>query len=101
MTRYVTRYMVDGVRHERSSDGTHMHIAGVYVGDDYYPRQQVVRSINLQNEWVAIIGDMVSPIDVVSNCPYRGCQVAPYVHSASPMPGTDSLDLLPVRREAS
>ena len=101
MTRYVTRYMVDGVRRERSSDGTHLHIVGVYVGETYYPRQQVVRSINLLNEWVAIVGDMVSPIDVVSACPHRNCSEAPYVRSASPVPGTDSLELLPVRAEAS
>ncbi len=101
MTRYVTRYMVDGVRHERSSDGSHLHIAGVYVGDDYYPRQQLVRSIELQNEWVAIIGDMVSPISIVDECPHCNCAVTPYVRSSSPMSGTDSLELLPDRAEAS
>lgn len=100
MTRYVTRYLVDGVRRERSSDGTHTHIAGVYVGNEYYPRQQVVRSIQLQNEWVAIIGRALAPIEVTGACPYPGCHEAPYVGTEASDPSADALDLLPERREA-
>ncbi|MHB0927597.1 MAG: hypothetical protein ACYC3W_01550 [Candidatus Nanopelagicales bacterium] len=95
MTRFVTRYVVTGVRRGLSADGSHSHITGVYAGGAYFPREQLVRSIQLRNEWVVRMADELVPVRVTDACPYRNCTESPYVRSISPEPGTDVLDLLP------
>lgn len=95
MTRFVSRYVVTRVRRERAADGTHMHIAGVYAGGEYFPRQQVVRSLDLLNNWVARASGRDIPIDVVETCPYEPCEEAPYLRSRAHVEGDDPLETLP------
>ena len=91
MTRYVTRYTVTGVRRERSADGSHTHIAGVYAGENYFPRQQVVRSINLLNHWVARGPGHETAIVVVGSCPLGECPESAYLQT----PESDNMAFLP------
>ena len=95
MTRYVTRYTVTGVRRERSADGTHTHVAGVYAGERYFPRQQVIRSINLLNDWVARSAGRELPILVVDTCPHSDCGEAPYIQATGSDNNQDGMDWLP------
>ena len=95
MTRFVSRYIVTRVRRERASDGSHMHITGVYAGGEYFPRQQVVRSLDLLNDWVARAAGRDTPIDVVDQCPHRCDDAAPYLRSRVEIEGADPLELLP------
>lgn len=95
MTRYVTRYTVTGVRRERSADGSHTHISGVYAGGNYFPRQQVIRSINLLNDWVARAAGRETPIVVVASCPYFDCTESPYLQTPDGAENSDGMELLP------
>ena len=95
MTRYVTRYTVTGVRRERSADGSHTHIAGVFAGNHYFPRQQVIRSISLLNDWVARAAGREAPIVVVESCPYNDCGESPYIQTPSAAGAGGNIDLLP------
>lgn len=95
MTRYVTRYTVTGVRRERSADGSHTHVAGVYAGEHYFPRQQVIRSIHLLNDWVARASGRETPIVVIAECPHADCAESPYLHAANGSPDSDGMEWLP------
>ena len=95
MTRYVTRYTVTGVRRERSADGSHTHVTGVYAGEHYFPRQQVIRSINLLNDWVARAAGRELPIIVVETCPHFGCAEAPYIQTSDGSERFDGMEWLP------
>jgi hypothetical protein len=95
VTRYVTRYTVTGVRRERSADGSHTHIAGVFAGDHYFPRQQVIRSINLLNDWVAKSAGRETPIVVVDSCPQDGCKESPYIQTLQVADSIGGIDVLP------
>lgn len=94
MTRYVTRYVVTRVRREPSSDGTHTHIAGVFVGDEYFPRQQVIRSIGLLNDWVARFAGLDRPLVVVESCPFAACTDAPYIEAFGDVEASKGMSLL-------
>jgi hypothetical protein len=95
VTRYVTRYTVTGVRREQSADGSHTHISGVFAGGNYFPRQQVIRSINLLNDWVARAAGNETPIVVVDSCPYFDCAVSPYLQTPDNAEHVDAMKLLP------
>ena len=95
MTRYVTRYTVTGVRRERSADGTHTHVVGVYAGEHYFPRQHVIRSINLLNDWVARSAGRELPILVVDACPHEDCTETPYLLASNGETNADGMDSLP------
>lgn len=95
MTRYVTRYTVTGVRRERSADGSHTHISGVYAGGSYFPRRQVIRSINLLNDWVARAAGRDTPIVVVESCPHFDCSESPYIQTPVGEENLDGMEALP------
>lgn len=96
MTRYVSRYVVTGVRRERSPDGSHLHIAGVFADEHYYPRQQVLRSLRLMNSWVAAIPGR--PIAIVAGtCPHSTCTEDDCITTPVVGDGEDVLAHLPER----
>lgn len=95
MTRYVTRYTVTGVRRERAADGSHTHVAGVYAGEHYFPRQQVIRSINLLNDWVAKAAGREVPIVVIEACPHVECMESPYIQASDGTNAIDGMEWLP------
>lgn len=70
MTRFVTRYEVTGVSRTWTADGSHTHISGLYTQDGYYPSDQVLRSIELRNHWVAASPHGAIRLDV-STCRQR------------------------------
>jgi len=91
----VSTYLVTAVRKEWSADGTHKHIAGVWVSDQLYSRAQVVNSINSGNTWKTSHGTYSATIHPVQYCRRAACRATPYIETNPNSTAADNLENLP------
>lgn len=91
----MSTYIVNAVRKEWSADGTHRHIAGVWVNGQYYTRAQVVSSINAGNTWKTSHGGYRATIHPVQYCRRVACMATPYIETNPDSTTADNLENLP------
>jgi hypothetical protein len=74
---------VIGVRRERSADGSHRHVTGVWVqeNDDGppYTLRQVAESIREGETWRARVDGVEARVQPAARCPHLGCKMQPYL----------------------
>jgi Protein of unknown function (DUF3892) len=89
--------VVTRVRKERSSDGTHEHIAGVCTMENYYyTRGQVVTGIDAGQDWKTFGGGQYAVIHKITYCRAAGCYLSPYITTAPDHTTANNLDNLPL-----
>jgi hypothetical protein len=88
-------YTVTRVRKERSTDGTHEHIAGVCTtANVYYTRREVVDSINGGNTWRTSAGGYSATITPTNYCLKANCFASPYIKTNPNSTKKDNLENL-------
>jgi len=88
--------VVTKVRKERSSDGSHEHIAGVCTTDaGNFTRAQVVAGVDAGQNWRTYGGGQYATIHKVQYCKAAGCYLTPYITTAPDHTTANNLDNLP------
>jgi hypothetical protein len=74
---------VIGVRMEQASDGSHRHVTGVWVQENYdgppYTPRQVAESIREGETWQARVEGVQARVQPAARCPHPGCELKPYL----------------------
>jgi hypothetical protein len=88
--------VVTKVRKERSSDGTHEHIAGVCLQDGAYrARVAVIAGLDAGQDWKTFGGGTYAVIHKITYCKAAGCYLSPYITTAPDHTTPNNLDNLP------
>jgi hypothetical protein len=87
-------FIVNRVRKETSSDGTHRHLEGVCTTANlHYTRKAVVDSIKAGDHWTTVGGGVIRPIN---KCPVARCMATPYITTRPDESLDNNLENLPL-----